>query len=234
MKLRILGLGLLCVGLMNTVACAHKSSSSQRGTTKKPIIDEDDEKRSRDDDDERDRDDEDDDRDLGDEDDRDDQDDQDDVRSADSLADTPDQDAECYKGDPVICQIEVAITAKTNELRAQNGRPPLVHSAKMSFVSRLWSKEQGDRGSIGHGGFPSQRNAQYAQEFGSTAGMYAENVAYSGFGGGSPDQIAAGLTNMWATSLGHRINMLGNYKVIGVGVYQSGGNYYGTQIFGEE
>ena len=75
----------------------------------------------------------------------------------------------------------------------------------------------------------------YRQGFGSMEGLSinGENVAMYGPSSAS-DAEAAGreLAEMWWNSSGHRANMLGNYKGLGVGVYRTAsGEIYGTQIF---
>lgn len=237
MNTRLFSFSLLSVVLLQVVGCAHKSSSN-RNYSKKPATTDADTARIQNDDDRNDDDDRRDDDDGRNADEwsqGDDSDDQNDLdRDAETDVGAVDPNATCYKGDATICQIEEAITRKTNELRAKNGREPLTHSPKFSFIARDWSATQGQRRRIGHDGFPNQRNSAYAQEFGSRASMNAENVAYSSQGSGDVEAVASVLATMWANSFGHRINMLGRYSVIGVGVWKNGNTYYGTQIFGEE
>jgi len=141
----------------------------------------------------------------------------------------------CYKAEPEICQIELEIVRLTNIYRAQSSRPAQTHAPKISYVSRIWSAAQGRRGSIGHEGFPSQRQRDYIAEFGSmgTARLSAENVAMFGGFSSDPNAVAKRFTDMWWNSPGHRRNMLGNFSAIGVGVSRDArGTWYATQIFG--
>ncbi len=145
---------------------------------------------------------------------------------------------DCYKGTPFICKIERLITDKTNAYRAGKGLKPLVHDAKISFVSRDWSAKQGQKNNISHSGFPEARSRVYQQEFSVEREFYGENVAMSGGIGGSSqsdaeaESIAQEFAVMWWNSPGHRANMLGSYDNIGVGVaVTNGGDWYATQIF---
>lgn len=140
---------------------------------------------------------------------------------------------DCIGADEFICAIEVAITYHTNLLR--NGSD-LTHHARLSYVSRDWSRQQMQRGSIGHQGFPAARRNYYNASFpGDSVSIQAENVAYSsGRANATAEDIAKMFVRMWANSPGHRRNMLGNYKILGVGVTKSGSRYYATQIFGAE
>ena len=137
----------------------------------------------------------------------------------------------CYKGDAAVCNAERQIFELTNKVRAGRGLEPLTFSPKISFVARGWSSEQADGDFISHAGFPGQRQSNYQREFGQSFNSNAENVAMTG-GSTSP---AEDFVDMWVGSIGHLRNMLGNYKVLGVGLAQSpNGAWYATQIFGDE
>lgn len=135
----------------------------------------------------------------------------------------------CYKGDAFACAIEQIIVAETNKLRS-NGA--LLQSAESSFVVRLWSKTQADVGSISHDGFPAERKKVLKAEFpNANWSFFAENVAMLQSGGSDASKIAQQFVEMWWKSPGHKANMIGNYKKIGVGVSKKGNSYYATQIF---
>ncbi len=146
--------------------------------------------------------------------------------------------SECYKADEFVCKVERLIGEKTNKYRQGRGLQPLALDAKIAFVSRDWSKKQAASGFIGHSGFPSSRVAVYRQEFNVSRSMRGENVAMTGRAGGSSrddaaaERIANEFATMWWNSSGHRANMLGRFKHLGVGVHQtSRGSWYATQIF---
>ncbi len=146
---------------------------------------------------------------------------------------------ECHKATEFVCKTESLITAKTNSYRLSQNRTALVHDPKISFVSRDWSMKQGQRGSIGHDGFPATRNSVFLKEFGISISVAGENVAmHGGLGSGTQndalaEKVASAFATMWWNSAGHRANMVNSgFKKIGVGVYQtSGGSWYATQIF---
>jgi uncharacterized protein YkwD len=144
-------------------------------------------------------------------------------------------DTSCYRGEPVICQTERLITDQTNAIRRARGLSPLTHDAKLSFIARQWSQEQGDGWGISHAGFPRLRVQAFRQEFGQQVPprMAAENVAMTSVRrDAQPSHIASDFTRMWETSSGHYQSMIGNFRMIGVGVYRNPrGGYYATQIF---
>lgn len=152
---------------------------------------------------------------------------------------SPPQNTDCYKSDAFTCKIERLITDKTNKYRASRGLQPLTHDAKFSFVARDWSLKQGKAGNISHRGFPNSREAIYRTEFGVSEDFNGENVAYTSMVGGGSDQsdaaaeaVAEEFAVMWWNSPGHRANMLGRFKKIGVGMYKtSRGAWYATQVF---
>ncbi len=157
------------------------------------------------------------------------------VNNSTAVAAGPQQAAmtNCYKADAFLCEIEILVAQKTNAYRAQSGRPALEYSARVAYVSRLWSQQQGNRRDIGHEGFPSARVADYKREFSSMDGisLNRENVAMAS-GGSSAEAIAERFASMWWNSPGHKANILASgITGIGVGFVKVGGSYYGTQIF---
>ncbi len=142
-----------------------------------------------------------------------------------------DTKAECIGADTFTCEVEAAIVRLTNELRPTSS--PLKHHAALSYVARDWSRQQAERGSLSHAGFPQQRSDLYRTTFSDLESMsfLAENVAYFGGGANSAEDVAQRFVDMWAGSFGHRRNMLGSYTWLGAGVFKIGNAYYGTQIF---
>ncbi len=137
----------------------------------------------------------------------------------------------CYKAEPEICAMEKEVFELTNKLRKQQGKAPLKLSPEMSWAAREWSIQMGKSGFISHAGFPGSRMRDYESEFGKDANMNAENVAMNYT---SESSAAASFYNMWKDSSGHRQNMLGNSRVIGIGLAKnSSGGWYATQIFGQ-
>lgn len=142
----------------------------------------------------------------------------------------------CYKADAQICEIERLILEQTNAYRAKSGLAPLTAGYRLGYAARDWSQKQAERGRIGHAGFPSARRSFLISEFGPDVpvGLSAENVAMTGYSRSSNEAVATDFTRMWWGSSGHRRNMLGNYRSLGVGVAKIGRSWYATQIFGRE
>jgi uncharacterized protein YkwD len=138
---------------------------------------------------------------------------------------------DCYKAEPKICAMEKEVFELTNKLRQQQGRDPLVLDSEMSWAARQWSIQMGKSGFISHMGFPGSRMRDYQSEFGKAANMNAENVAMNYT---SDTSAASSFYDMWKNSPGHRRNMLGNSRTIGIGLAKnSRGGWYATQIFGQ-
>ena len=139
--------------------------------------------------------------------------------------------ADCYKAEPEICAMEKEVFELTNKLREEQGKSPLELSPEMSWAAREWSIQMGKSGFISHMGFPGSRMRDYESEFGKDANMNAENVAMNYT---SEASAAASFYDMWKNSSGHRRNMLGNSRTIGIGLAKnSRGGWYATQIFGQ-
>lgn len=140
----------------------------------------------------------------------------------------PEKAAACYKGDEFSCAVEAAIVVEMNRLRTS----PLPQSPEASFVARLWSSAQALTGKISHDGFPKDRQSVLIKEFpGDRIRFHAENVAMTGGSSNDPLKLAKTFVTMWYNSEGHRKNMLGNHKGVGVGVSIKGSKAYATQIF---
>ena len=112
----------------------------------------------------------------------------------------------------------------TNEFRKSKRLPALEMREELNAIARRHSEDMAKgRCGFGHSGY-HQRELQVQRTMKMEYGM-AENVAY---GATTAKQVVA----MWKGSSGHRKNMLGNYKYIGIGTARDkhGAIYY-TQIF---
>ena len=111
----------------------------------------------------------------------------------------------------------------TNQFRRSNGKPALEMRNDLNAIAKKHSEDMASgRKSFGHTGY-DKRVTQIKKVFGSCT--TAENVAY-----GATDGKDA--VNTWKNSSGHRKNMLGNYKYIGIGTARNKrGVIYYTQIF---
>lgn len=115
----------------------------------------------------------------------------------------------------------------TNQFRASQGVPPLGFSPEWSWAAYEWSRKQAEAGGISHDGFPLERIGSVTARFPNFDTSFqsgGENVLWNMTG-------VSVMVNQWANSPGHRQNMLRGYSVMGAGVYERDGRYYGTQIF---
>jgi uncharacterized protein YkwD len=112
----------------------------------------------------------------------------------------------------------------TNQFRKLKGLPALVMREDLNAIALTHSKDMASgRCSFGHAGY-DQRELKVQKIIKPFYGM-AENVEY---GARSGKEAVA----LWETSSGHRRNMLGNYKYIGIGTARDRrGIIYYTQIF---
>lgn len=112
----------------------------------------------------------------------------------------------------------------TNQFRKSKRLPILEMRNDLNAIARKHSEDMArGRSSFGHAGY-NQRVLQAQKIIKPFYGM-AENVAYGAHSGKEAFDI-------WKNSSGHRKNMLGNYKFIGIGTAtdKRGAVYY-TEIF---
>ena len=112
----------------------------------------------------------------------------------------------------------------TNQFRKSKGLTSLIMRDDLNAIARKHSEDMAKgRSDFGHRGY-DQREQQVQKLIKPFYGM-AENVAYG---------VASGkqVVDLWKNSSGHRRNMLGNYKYIGIGTDRDKhGVIYYTQIF---
>ena len=124
---------------------------------------------------------------------------------------------------PVPTSLVKDVLACTNQFRKSNGKPALVMMESLNAIAQQHSEKMA-KGNIGfgHSGF-TDRHKKVQQIFRSCT--MSENVAYGASTGKA-------VVNMWQRSSGHRDNLLGNYKYIGIGTAtNSRGTVFYTQIF---
>jgi uncharacterized protein YkwD len=111
----------------------------------------------------------------------------------------------------------------TNDFRKSKGLTKLEMRNDLNNIARKHSEDMASgRKSFGHGGF-NQRSKKVENIFKTCT--IAENVAY---GANNAKEAVA----IWKNSSGHRKNILGNYKYIGIGTARNKqGVIYYTQIF---
>lgn len=141
---------------------------------------------------------------------------------------------------PVICMLFIAclssfspagkdglvndVLAETNRFRKSKGLAELQLREELNTIAQQHSSNMAKgKVAFGHDGF-SKRNNMAVKSMGSIKG-FAENVLF----GASTGKDAV---NMWKNSEGHRKNILGRYRYVGIGIAKDkqGRNYY-TQVF---
>ena len=124
---------------------------------------------------------------------------------------------------PPASDITNDVLKYTNQFRKSQGLKALEMRSDLNAIARKHSEEMASgRRNFGHVGF-SQREKQIKNIF-KTCTM-AENVAYGANNGKEAFDI-------WKRSSGHKKNMLGKYRYVGIGTAKSKkGIIYYTQIF---
>ncbi|HUZ58755.1 MAG TPA: CAP domain-containing protein [Hanamia sp.] len=117
------------------------------------------------------------------------------------------------------------VLSLTNQFRESQGLPVLIMKQQLNALAQKHSADMASgRVSFGHAGF-GERAAEAMSEI-KGLHSFAENVA---FGATSANEVVT----LWKNSPGHRRNMLGPYKYIGIGTAKdSKGQIYYTEVFG--
>ena len=112
----------------------------------------------------------------------------------------------------------------TNKFRRSKGLPALIINEDLNAIAQTHSVNMAKgRVGFGHGGF-NKRYAMAKQKI-SNFSSFAENVAY---GVNSGKEVV----DLWKSSSGHRQNMLGKFRYIGIGTAKDRqGQIYYTQVF---
>ncbi len=113
---------------------------------------------------------------------------------------------------------------QTNQFRRSKGLPALMMRSDLNSIAQKHSADMASgRTAFGHDGF-AQRNAQATRTI-RLMHRFGENVAY-GVNSGKA------VVKMWKDSPGHRRNLLGQFKYIGIGIAKDKkGRIYYTQVF---
>lgn len=125
----------------------------------------------------------------------------------------------------IASSLSINIVKETNQFRKSKGLPALISRNELNVLAKNHSVNMAKkRVGFGHAGF-KERSVKAKQTLKGMTGNFAENVAY---GPTSAKEVVKG----WENSPGHRKNMLGNYKYIGIGIAaDKNGRLYYTQIF---
>ena len=118
------------------------------------------------------------------------------------------------------------VLSLTNQFRKSEGLPLLIMKQQLNALAQKHSADMArGRVAFGHAGFGKRE--EKAQREIKGLHSFAENVAY---GATSANEVVT----MWKNSPGHRRNMLGPYKYIGIGTAKDNkGQIYYTEVFGD-
>ncbi len=121
-------------------------------------------------------------------------------------------------------QLTDDVLRQTNQFRRSKGLTELVMRDDLNAIAQQHSANMAKgRVGFGHGGF-DKRNTMASRKI-KSMGSFAENVAYGA-------RNATEVITMWKNSSGHRRNMLGHYKYIGIGTAKDRqGRIFYTQVF---
>lgn len=112
-----------------------------------------------------------------------------------------------------------------NQIREENGLSPFVYNETLAETARAHSQDMVDRNFFDHYNPDGQSPFDRMKANGIRYSMAAENIAA---GYPSPEAVVEG----WMNSEGHRANILGGCKELGVGLALGGSyGYYWTQCF---
>lgn len=120
--------------------------------------------------------------------------------------------------------ITTEVLSSTNAFRKSWGLSPLQLNAELNRIAQMHSQNMAKgRVRFGHGGFNS-RDAEARRKIRGIR-RFAENVAFGVDRGREA-------VEMWKNSSGHRRNLLGSYKYMGIGAARDRkGRVYFTQLF---
>src|SRR5665213_2274743 len=101
------------------------------------------------------------------------------------------------------------VFTKTNQFRKSQGLNGLIMKQELNAIAQQHSEDMASgRVAFGHDGFGDRQKKASEEIQGMHA--FAENVAYG-------VNTAKEVVTLWENSPGHRRNMLGNYKYVGIG-----------------
>jgi uncharacterized protein YkwD len=110
---------------------------------------------------------------------------------------------------------EKCFMRKINRIRARHGLRRLYRDKQLGYVARLHAREMAHYGSVWDDSYLGQRVTHWSS-LGTNAGR-----------GSRCRQLNRAFRNSWP----HRVNMLGHYRFVGVGVSWENGNMYVSENF---
>ena len=137
---------------------------------------------------------------------------------------TPAEDAGSEPADTVAAY-EQEVFDLVNQIREENGLEPFVYNETLAETARAHSQDMIDRDFFDHNNPDGKSPFDRMRDNGLSFSMAAENIAA---GQRTPEEVV----ESWMNSPGHRANILGDCKELGVGLALGGHyGYYWTQCF---
>lgn len=119
--------------------------------------------------------------------------------------------------------LAMQVFSLVNSERAKYGLSPLTYDTTLSRAANIRAVEI--KSLFSHTRPNGQSCFTVLDEVGYSYRSAGENIAYG-------QRSAKEVMDAWMNSEGHRANILGDYDYIGIGVYESGGVIYWSQMFG--
>ena len=120
---------------------------------------------------------------------------------------------------------EVLMVHRINEARVAHGLPRLVSNLQMKRIARQWTYSMASRGQVSH-------RSNLAAVVDGDFVRLAENVGYTRLEGARDSVLVDRLHAAFMRSEGHRVQILGRFNMVGVGIQRlRGGQMYVTVNF---
>lgn len=124
---------------------------------------------------------------------------------------------------------ETHLLTLINQWRASNGLAALSMDSTLQSVARNRSKDMYDRDYFSHNIPPDGHTVfNVLQSMGYCYKSAGENIGWNNY---PDDQTTSVLFNGWKGSSAHNANMLGSYKVVGIGIFKGDGRDAGSGPF---
>lgn len=124
--------------------------------------------------------------------------------------------------------VEASSHARINQARRTEGKPDLLLDPVLTEVARAYSRRMRDEGFFGHQDPSGSGLVDRLRAAGVSFSLAGENLAHVD-GASNP---AAAAHDLLMSNPAHRGNILdARYTEVGIGVAESGGTYWMTQIF---
>lgn len=125
-------------------------------------------------------------------------------------------------------EVAEAIFSLTNTERQKQGLAPYGFDGTLQDVAQRKSVNMGELNYFSHIAPDGTTTHDWLRADGHSYRAWGENIFTASWGASGAE-----IVNAWMNSSGHRANILGDFELLGVGVYQlPDGSVYSTQVFG--